>query len=59
MAPAPDTILVPITGRDIMPLGTIGGLLDMRTTGVPIGGTGTGEIIGGIGIDSATPELVN
>jgi hypothetical protein len=42
-----------------MPLGTIGGLLDMRTTGVPIGGTGTGEIIGGIGIDSATPELVN
>ena len=56
---APDTILVPIMGRDIMPLGTIGGPLDMRTTGVPIGGTGTGEITGGIGIDSATPQRLN
>jgi hypothetical protein len=46
-------------GRDIMPPGTIGGLLDMGTTGVPIGGTGTGEITDGIGIDSAIPQLTS
>jgi hypothetical protein len=56
---APDTTLVPIMGRDIMPPGTIGGLLDMGTTGVPIGGTGTGEITDGIGIDSAIPQRLN
>ena len=56
---APDTILVPIMGPDIMPPGTIGGLLDMGTTGVPIGGIGTGEITGGIGIDSAIPQRPN
>jgi hypothetical protein len=46
-------------GPDIMPPGTIGGLLDMGTTGVHIGGIGTGEITGGIGIDSAIPQRPN
>ena len=56
---APDTILVTIMARDIMLPGIIGGLLDMRTTGVPIGGIGTGEITDGIGIDSATPPRLH
>jgi hypothetical protein len=45
--------IIPATtmGRDIMLLDTIGDLTGMRTTGVPIGGTGTGGITAGTGIE--------
>ncbi len=45
--------IIPATtmGRDIMLLDTIGDLTGMCTTGVPIGGTGTGGITAGTGIE--------
>ena len=48
---APGTIRVITMVRDITRLDIIGDLPGMRTTGVPIGGTGTGGITAGTGIE--------
>jgi hypothetical protein len=45
------TILGITMARDIMLPGTIGDLTGIRTIAVPIGGTGTGGITAGTGID--------
>jgi hypothetical protein len=50
------TILVTSMARGIMLLDIIGGLTVIHTTGVPIGGTGTGGVTAGTGIERIRPE---
>ncbi len=47
----PDTILVTTMARDIMRPVIIGDLTGIVTTGIPIGGTDTGDPIDGTGIE--------
>jgi hypothetical protein len=55
----PDIVPVITTARDTMPRDITGDPTDIGTTSVPIGGTGTGGITAGIGIEKPVGTVIS